>query len=203
MTVSRLLSERDNPLGFGWAIAGLEACGLAILVWTLASARDRPRSMAGVRILSWGALGMMAAALVPLRLPALPKLHEFLTVLAFFGLCLGLVWIARDRARQVVLRNDWGPWRRRGVDAVASTALTAPIAFAGFAQAYIFYARPDLHWVGLAWRARGIPVYLSFAFWEWVTCAFLSLYLIASAFEFEPESPRPASRSSRTGSPAR
>jgi hypothetical protein len=52
-----------------------------------------------------------------------------------------------------------------------------PILLAGCAQAYIFYVLPDLHWVGLAWRTRGVPVYLSFAVWEWVTCAVLSGYL--------------------------
>jgi hypothetical protein len=33
--------------------------------------------------------------------------------------------------------------------------------------------------VGLAWRARGAPVYLSFAFWEWATCAVLSAYTVS------------------------
>lgn len=50
------------------------------------------------------------------------------------------------------------------------------MVLAGGAQAYVFSV-PSLPWVGLAWRARGVPIYLSLAFWEWVTCAVLSGYL--------------------------
>jgi len=64
------------------------------------------------------------------------------------------------------------------IGAAVPALLTAPVALAGLVQAYIFYARPDLHWVGLAWRTRAVPVYLSFAFWEWLTIAFLTLYLL-------------------------
>jgi hypothetical protein len=52
-----------------------------------------------------------------------------------------------------------------------------PIFLAGLAEAYVYYVLPQLHWVSLAWRARGVPVYLSFAFWEWITCALLSVYM--------------------------
>jgi hypothetical protein len=38
-----------------------------------------------------------------------------------------------------------------------------------------FLWAPALPWVSPAWRAREVPVWLSFAFWEWVTCASLSL----------------------------
>jgi len=54
----------------------------------------------------------------------------------------------------------------------------SPIVLAAIAQAHVAHALPGLPWVGLAWRARGIPVYLSFAFWEWVTCAVFSLYML-------------------------
>jgi hypothetical protein len=60
---------------------------------------------------------------------------------------------------------------------VLALLLVAPIVFAGLAQVYVFYVKPELHWVGLAWRTRGVPVYLSFAFWEWMTVVLLSVYL--------------------------
>ena len=43
------------------------------------------------------------------------------------------------------------------------------------------YKRQDLPWVSLAWRARGVPVYISFAFWEWLTCLVLSAYMVILA----------------------
>jgi hypothetical protein len=185
MTVSRLLSPRDNPAGYAWAIAGIEGCGAAILLWStlLAASGSRAgsasRPSGGLRVLQWGSAGMMASGAVPLRMAGLPKLHELLTVAAFLGLWFGLVWMTLDRTRRFIVQRRLGAWRGRLVGSVASGLLAAPIALGGFAQAYIFYARPDLHWVGLAWRARGIAIYLSFAFWEWLTCAFLTLYLLA------------------------
>jgi hypothetical protein len=58
---------------------------------------------------------------------------------------------------------------------LAGVALS-PILLTAITQAYLSHARPDLPWVGLEWRARGAPVYLSFAFWEWTTCAVFSAY---------------------------
>jgi hypothetical protein len=52
------------------------------------------------------------------------------------------------------------------------------IFLAGLAEACVFYVLPQLHWVNLAWRAQGVPIYLSFAFWEWITCAVLSAYVV-------------------------
>jgi len=60
---------------------------------------------------------------------------------------------------------------------LAGIALS-PIVLAALAQVYVSHALPALPWVSLAWRARGVPVYLSFAFWEWVTCAVFSVYMV-------------------------
>jgi hypothetical protein len=121
---------------------------------------------------------MAWVGLFPHPVPGLRKGHEILTLLAFAGVCLGIVCLTAQLASQ------GGPHPRAGgarphrlVASVLASLAVLPILFAGCAQAYVFYRRPDLHWVGLAWRARGIPVYLSFAFWEWVTCAVLSGYL--------------------------
>ena len=61
-----------------------------------------------------------------------------------------------------------------------------PILTAGIAEAYVYYVFPRLGWVNLSWRARGIPPYLSFAFWEWVTCVVLSVYMLALSFAPRP-----------------
>jgi hypothetical protein len=191
MTVSRLLSARDNPMGYGWGIVAIESCGAAILLWTLlasgAPSRSSSREVAtarpalGIRILRWGGIFTMASGLVPLRVANLPKLHEMLTLVAFVCLCFGVVRVVHDRTSRYVAGQAWPGWRARLVRGTASGLLGAPVALAGLAQAYIFYARPDLHWVGLEWRARGVPVYLSFAFWEWTTFALLTVYLLAAA----------------------
>jgi hypothetical protein len=53
----------------------------------------------------------------------------------------------------------------------------SPIVLGAVAQAYVSHELSALPWVSLVWRKRGVPVYLSFAFWEWVTCAVFSLYV--------------------------
>jgi hypothetical protein len=65
-----------------------------------------------------------------------------------------------------------------------------PIVLAAMAQAYVHYALPELRWVSLSWRARGVPVYLSFAFWEWVTCFVLSAYAAILSLTTDAVSPK-------------
>ena len=52
-----------------------------------------------------------------------------------------------------------------------------PVVITGITQAYLTWWRPDLPWVGLAWKTMGVSPLLSFALWEWVTCAVLSAYM--------------------------
>ena len=54
----------------------------------------------------------------------------------------------------------------------------SPIVLAAVVEIYVASALPQLPWVNLAWRARGVPAYLSFSFWEWVTCAVFSVYMV-------------------------
>ena len=51
-----------------------------------------------------------------------------------------------------------------------------PVVLAACAQVYASHAR--LPWVTIAWRARHIAMYWSFAFWEWVACALYTLFLL-------------------------
>jgi hypothetical protein len=180
MTVSVLLSPKDNPNVRHWAAAGIGLCGLAILIWTFAVGRSgTPPSSArrsrphGVYWLRWGGACMVGSGVLPFHLLGLAKTHELLTLLAFIGLCLGAVRLAIDWVEQLDARSR----RSAVIGTLVASALIAPIVLAGLAQLYVFYVLPQLHWVGLAWRARGVPVYLSFAFWEWVTFVLLTVYL--------------------------
>jgi hypothetical protein len=79
-------------------------------------------------------------------------------------------------ARSVRLGNLSGSPRLHA--GILAGVVLSPIVLAALAQAYLSYALPVLPWVSIAWRARGVPVYLSFAFWEWVTCAVFSVYML-------------------------
>lgn len=182
MTISDLVYPHRNPAGYPWAWGGLVLCGLGGLCWAVAMARDGKREGAagggaGVWALGLGSICMMLA-LLPGPLPGVPKSHEILAVAAFLGFCGGVVQLAiREIMRQRPVRRD-GPLVNPRVCAVVAVGVAAaPILLAGLAQAYVAYARPDLPWVGLAWRMRAVPIYLSFAFWEWISCLVFSVYV--------------------------
>jgi hypothetical protein len=183
MTLTDLLSPHRNPASYLWAGGGIVLCALCVLCWTLALAKswaqenpgDRPR---GTRLLAWGSVCMACSVLLPWQLPELPKEHEILSLLAFFGLCLGMVRLAFHTAEQALRPPAGGSTRRPWLHEAALAGIVGlPILLASLAQAYVYYVLPELRWVSLAWRTQGVPMYLSFAFWEWVTCAVLSAYL--------------------------
>jgi hypothetical protein len=182
ITISSLVYGDRNPNGYLWARAGIVLCGLAGLYWTTVLVRkgkqpgiaERP---VGIWALGLGYLCMMCCALLPERLVGIPKGHDLLALAAFVGLCIGMVhstFKAVERSARLG-RLAGSPRLHAGI--LAGVPLS-PIALAALAQAYVSHALPGLPWVSLAWRARGVPVYLSFAFWEWVTCAVFSVYMV-------------------------
>jgi hypothetical protein len=88
-----------------------------------------------------------------------------------------LTYGAVDRALR--RRADSLPRRRRIYACGLAGAALLPIVLVSITQAYVSRALPQLPWVGLEWRKQGIPAYLSFAFWEWVTCVVFSVYTSA------------------------
>lgn len=183
MTLSSLLSSSHNPAGHLWASLGIVLSGGCCGCWALWLARQgdrgRPAPPWGLWALGWGSLCVAWVGLLPRPVPGLRKGHELLTLVAVAAVCLGIVGLTAQLASRKVPHPGAGGARRPRLVATALASLAVlPILLAGGAQAYVFSVRPVLPWVGLAWRARGVPVYLSLAFWEWVTCAVLSGYLV-------------------------
>jgi hypothetical protein len=187
MTLSSLLSPARNPAAHLWASGGIVLCGLCGLGWTAAWSRCWNREGAGVRpggirTLRWGNVCMIGSSVLPDWLLPVRKGHEILALLAFAGLCLGMIQLTFQTMEKIFQR-----WARtssgcpRWHAAALAGAAAVPIVLAGLAQAYVFYVLPKLHWVDLSWRARGVPVYFSFAFWEWITCVELSAYWVAGS----------------------
>jgi hypothetical protein len=179
MTISSLLSAERNPAGHFWGSAGIAACALCGFCWAVLWIRRSNRYGAsemrrGVRALQFGYASMALAAALPDRLLPIAKGHEALAILAFAGVSYGMVRIFQRSVVQNMTRPDD---RRRLRAGLLVGVAVLPIMLAACAQAYVFLERSDLPWVNLTWRARGVPVYLSFAFWEWLTCLVLSAYM--------------------------
>jgi hypothetical protein len=180
MTISTLVYPDRNPAGWLWARGGLVLCGLAGLWWTLTLLREKrlgaDRESGGVAPLGLGYACMAACALVPEWRIAIPRLHEYLAMTGFFGICLGMARIAW-RAVAPGAHPTMLPGGPRLQAAILVGVVLSPIVLAAAAQVYA-YDVLRLPWVNLGWRARGVPVYLSFAFWEWVGCGMFSAYMV-------------------------
>jgi hypothetical protein len=183
MPVSNLLTPGRNPAGHLWAMGGVVLCSLCGFCWAAAmarrldpqNARDR---LNGIMALQLGYFFLLCSAVVPEWLFRLHNGHEILAVLAFTGLCFGMIRLMFQTIEKTFMRRMRSSIRRtRLYAAILASAAVFPILLAGLAQAYVQYMLPELHWVNLSWRARGVPLYLSFAFWEWVTCIVLSAYM--------------------------
>lgn len=150
-------------------------CALGGLCWTTVLMRHWRPPGARRRPVGIWALGLgyvcMVCALLPSRLLPVPKGHEILALSAFIGLCIGIVQLTFQAAECSNVPRAYAGF-------LAGAALS-PVLLAGVAPAYVSYALPQLPWVGPEWRARGVPVYLSFAFWEWATCAVFSAYTVS------------------------
>ncbi len=184
ITISRLGYADRNPDGYRWAWGGLTLCALGGLCWTAILLRDWRRNgtgrrPAGIWALALGYVSMVGCASLPGGFPLLPRGHDILAVMAFFGVCIGIMQMTfqvterslRQRKRSILL----SPRLYAGL--LAGLPLL-PILIAAATQAYVSHARPNLPWVGLEWRVLGAPVYLSFAFWQWITCAVFSAYSV-------------------------
>jgi hypothetical protein len=182
MTLSSLISPSRDPAGHLWASGGIVLCALCGLGWAASPGRGLAaahEALDGSWLLRLGNLFMIGSAVLPSSLLRMPKGHEILVLLAFVCLCLGMVILTFRTVEGSLQRRDCScpPFPKLYAAGLAVGAVL-PILLAGLAQAYVFYALPHLRWVSLAWRDRRIPVYLSFAFWEWVSCVVLSAYMI-------------------------
>jgi hypothetical protein len=194
MTLTSLISAGRDPAGHLWASGGIVLCSLCWLAWIRLQARHWRRARPiGIWALQLGTLFMAGSAALPQSLLRVRKGHEILVALAFACLCLGMVQLlfrAVEAALQGRLRGSVR--RQRRYAAIAGGIAVLPVLCAGAAQAYVYYALPALHWVSLGWRAQGVPAFLSFAFWEWITCAALSasVAIVTLAQAIDPASGR-------------
>jgi uncharacterized membrane protein len=173
MTTSVLLYPERNPAGHWWASAALMACASAGLIWVWAL-RETRRSP-GRYVLAAGYLCMILSSSLPERWLSIRNGHEILAIAGFVGMCSGLVlvslhYLSTERHQSRVL------------PVLLAAVAFLPVLITGITQAYLSWWRPDLPWVGLAWKTIGVPLPLSFALWEWVTCAVLSAYMTGIGF---------------------
>lgn len=189
--VSRLGSPSHNPAGAPWLTGALLLC--TALLWPvtgyLARGADRtaearqPRPRISVALLRLGLIGAGALALegfLDLELAFLGrKGHEMMAIATFLGLYGGVLGLFVHRIRHAA-GASWPP-----------LLVMLPLIAVGVSQVALYFDQRDLGWVNVAWRELGVPLWLSFAFWQWLAVTGLAAgigYLVAE----RPSCPRPA-----------
>ena len=177
--ISALASLRQNPDGGRWLAASLLVA--VAFLWPMARyfadtyGREGALPRAAVVTLK---VGLVGAALLGLEgtfdlqySRRVDKAHEavaLVTFLGFYGGVLGLF------AHRIVSGAR---------HALPALAVVLPLVAIGISQLILYLDQRDLGWVGPDWRAIGVPVWLSFAFWQWLAVLFLGMglgYLVAS-----------------------
>lgn len=182
--ISVLLNPAHDPRGYLWVWAGLQLCGLAGFAWTTAPSQSVAAAIAGPRVAATRMLRLgflcMCCSVLPDSLLPLSKGHELLAILAFLGIYGGVILqnfvVTNDRLRRAI--------RLRA--SIWALILLSPVLPAALTQIYLSRVRPHIPWVTPAWRARGIPLYLSFAVWQWISCVVLSICLLELWFRCRP-----------------
>jgi hypothetical protein len=63
--------------------------------------------------------------------------------------------------------------RHAAVAPWAALLVILPIIAVGLSQFLLYVGQRELGWVNTGWRELGVPLWLSFAFWQWLAVALL------------------------------
>ncbi|KPK12246.1 MAG: hypothetical protein AMJ68_02710 [Acidithiobacillales bacterium SG8_45] len=171
---SALASHRYNPDGNIWYAGGF---GLSMaLHWPYISALkeglDASRSSLNRFALFSIRVGLASGILIGIEgvfirdlAQWVTKGHEVLAIFAFLGLYLGLLIFL---VQAMTLRIIYG---------IPALLVTVPLIAIGVTQFWLWITQRDIGWLNIEWREMGIPVWLSFAFWQWLAIVFLTIGL--------------------------
>lgn len=177
--ISALASQKRNPQGSAWFAAGF---GLSMaLLWPYVSSLKKnlctflPASAEiAIAILRLGLICGVILGVERLVIHDLSawvyKAHELLGLFAFLGFYFGLLGLLI----LVMLRQR--------IYVFPVLLVASPLVAIGITQLWLYLDQRDLGWVDISWREMGVPLWLSFAFWQWLAIVFLGLGLLLLSF---------------------
>jgi len=183
MTISHLLSVDDNPHGH-WIIAlGISISGL-IQIPLPGFFYERLRGISpwgaglGWVFMVLGLAAMILTGITPKHPPFFPRAHDVLAMITFLALVLSVMantgLVVKQGLFRATPKNSAMFWNWIGLTVLA----LIPIVGTGLSQLYVYFFVRGVGHLSLVWRNRGVPFLLSLAFWEWLTCVFLVVYLM-------------------------
>ena len=167
--ISALASQKHNPAGAVWFAAAL---GLALaLLWPVTTRLRRAIGPGELLArLSIGALrtGLIFGMLVSVESMVffdfsqyVHKGHELLALVAFLGAYAGVLGLLVHHAR------------RRPAMRWTLMFVVLPLVAVGCSELILYLSQRNIGWLDHNWRASGKPVWLSFAFWQWLAAVSL------------------------------
>ncbi len=171
---SALASQKHNPAGCYWFSSAF-ILSMALL-WPYVAALKQSLSTFPSTATKF-AIGSLRMGLICGTLVAaerlfirdlsewLYKAHEILALLFFLGLYLGVLVLLI----QAMLRQS--------IYVLPVFVIMSPLLAIGITQLWLYFDQRDLGWVDTSWREMGIPLWLSFAFWQWLAIGILWLCL--------------------------
>jgi len=93
------------------------------------------------------------------------KGHEALALATFLGFYAGMLGLYVRRIR------------RSPAFFAPALLIVLPLLGVGVTQLSLYLGQGTLGWVNPGWRELGVPLWLSFAFWQWLAMGFLGLGL--------------------------
>ena len=171
--VSSLAAKKYNPIG--GPLFSIGFCLSMVLLWPYVS--DLKKIILPTHKYTWigfvflrlglisGFVMGMERLLVYEWSGSFNKFHEILAILTFAGLYFG----------SIIILINLG-YRNRNLLIPIFMVLIPVVAIAA-SQLYLYFDQRDLGWVNVQWREMGVPVWLSFAFWQWMAVVFLYISL--------------------------
>ncbi|HEY8994167.1 MAG TPA: hypothetical protein VIM71_05880 [Lacunisphaera sp.] len=169
--ISALASRKHNPDGAAW-FAGALAIAMACL-WPVVNAVVRNGSDAE-RPPRWVELALRVGVVCGVAVgverlafqhfsSVVRKGHELIALAAFLAFYVGVVGLHLHRIRQ----QRASPW--------VAALVVLPLLGVGFREGWLYFAQRHLGWSDYDWKGTGAPLWLSFAWWQWLAAAMLWL----------------------------
>lgn len=169
--VSGLASQVDNPEGYWRFCIAIAFCFALVfpLAGYLAQRLSTPLSKLARYSQKSFQLGSICGFMVGIERGLIYdisktffKAHEVVALIAFFGVFLGILgfsicWFA----------SEWQQ-KRASLATVVLLLICLPFVGAATSQLVIYLKYRHYGWVTPYWRELGRPVYISFAFWQWL-----------------------------------
>jgi hypothetical protein len=166
---SALASQKHNPTGSVWFAGGLSLSML--LLWLYVSSIKTglsallPSAGFAITAIRFGLIcGFLLGAerlLIYDLSYRIDKAHEGLALFTLLGLYVGVIGLLLQFMH------------RKKSSIFPVLLILSPLVAIGIGALLLYLEQRDVGWVDTNWREKGIPIWLSFAFWQWLAIGLL------------------------------